>query len=151
MEYECLNDFDDASKPDKGKGDLIVDANDDYDIVEPGAAAMIESLRAYGYNLNTAISDLIDNSISAEADHIWIDMYWDGASSWVSIVDDGNGMDQETLVNAMRPGSQNPLDQRDEEDLGRFGLGLKTASFSQCRSSMLLKTPLPSQVPNALP
>lgn len=51
----------------------------------------------------------------------------------MAILDDGRGMDRDTLIEAMRPGSQNPLDSRDENDLGRFGLGLKTASFSQCR------------------
>lgn len=105
-----------------------------YDIVSPGAAAMIESLRAYGYSLNTAISDLVDNSISASAKNIWIHLHWAGSESWISIVDDGFGMDEETLINAMRPGSSNPLEERSETDLGRFGLGLKTASFSQCRS-----------------
>jgi hypothetical protein len=106
----------------------------EYEIVEPNPSAMIESLRAYGYSLNTAIADVLDNSISAEAKNIWIHFHWEGSESWISIMDDGVGMDEGTLINAMRPGSQNPLDERSEEDLGRFGLGLKTASFSQCRS-----------------
>ncbi|MDN7135984.1 ATP-binding protein [Pseudidiomarina terrestris] len=105
-----------------------------YDIVNPSAAAMIESLRAYGYSLNTAIADIIDNSISAGANNIWIHLHWGGDGSWLSLADDGIGMDNKTLINAMRPGSSNPLDVRPESDLGRFGLGLKTASFSQCRS-----------------
>ena len=108
--------------------------NNCYDIVNPGAAAMIESLRAYGYSLNTAVADLIDNSISAHAKNIWIHLHWAGEESWISISDDGVGMDESTLINAMRPGSNNPLEERSENDLGRFGLGLKTASFSQCRS-----------------
>lgn len=108
--------------------------NKQYDIVNPGAAAMIESLRAYGYSLNTAIADLIDNSISAAAKNIWIHLHWIGEDSWISIVDDGDGMGEDVLKNAMRPGSNNPLEERSETDLGRFGLGLKTASFSQCRS-----------------
>lgn len=107
---------------------------DEYDIVVPGAAAMIETLRAYGYSLNTAIADLVDNSISAHARNVWIRMHWAGEESWIAIIDDGHGMEEEVLVNAMRPGSQNPLAERDEKDLGRFGLGMKTASFSQCRS-----------------
>jgi len=107
--------------------------SDTYDIINPGAAAMIESLRAYGYSLNTAVADLIDNSISANAGNIWITLNWDGENSWIAITDDGNGMDEAKLVNAMRPGSNNPLDERSEHDLGRFGLGLKTASFSQAR------------------
>lgn len=105
-----------------------------YDIVNPNAAAMIESLRAYGYSLNTAIADIIDNSISAGANNIWIRLHWGGDDSWISITDDGSGMDEKALINAMRPSSSNPLAQRAKSDLGRFGLGLKTASFSQCRS-----------------
>jgi len=114
----------------------------DYEIVNPSASAMIESLRAYGYSLNSAIADLIDNSISAHARNIWIRMHWAGDSSWISILDDGDGMDEPTLSNAMRPGSQNPLAQRSDEDLGRFGLGMKTASFSQCRSLTVVSRPV---------
>lgn len=104
-----------------------------YDIAAPRASSMIESLRAFGYNIQTAIADLVDNSISASAKNVWLSFCWDGANSYVSIRDDGNGMTEAQLVNAMRPGSQNPLNERDPDDLGRFGLGLKTASFSQCR------------------
>ena len=104
-----------------------------YDIAAPHASAMIESLRAFGYNLQTAIADLIDNSISAGARNVWLSFCWDGANSHVSIRDDGNGMTEAQLINAMRPGSQSPLEKRSPDDLGRFGLGLKTASFSQCR------------------
>jgi hypothetical protein len=110
----------------------------DFDVVRPVAAAMIESLRAYGYTLNTAIADLIDNSIAAGAKNIWINLSWDGPGSSISIVDDGAGMTEKVLINAMRPGSKNPLEERDARDLGRFGLGLKTASFSQCRSLTVL-------------
>jgi hypothetical protein len=63
--------------------------NNEYDIVEPSAAAMIESLRAYGYSLNTAIADLIDNSISARTKNIWVHIHWVGSKSWISILDDG--------------------------------------------------------------
>jgi Histidine kinase-, DNA gyrase B-, and HSP90-like ATPase len=104
-----------------------------YDIAAPRASAMIESLRAFGYNLQTAIADLIDNSISAGARNVWLSFCWDGASSHMSIRDDGFGMTEMQLISAMRPGSQSPLEKRDPDDLGRFGLGLKTASFSQCR------------------
>src|SRR5688572_25945599 len=94
---------------------------------------MVESLRAFGYELPSAIADLIDNSIFAQAKNIWIDFAWHGADSAICVTDDGNGMSEEELVNAMRPGSRNPLESRDPKDLGRYGLGLKTASFSQCR------------------
>ena len=104
-----------------------------YEIVAPHAAALVESLRAFGYTHQGAIADLIDNSISAGARNVWLDFAWDGPASSIAIRDDGSGMTSAQLVSAMRPGSRSPLDKRADDDLGRFGLGLKTASFSQCR------------------
>jgi len=92
---------------------------------------MIESMRAIGYSLPDAIADLIDNSITAGASVVEITLHWDGAESWIRVLDDGAGMDAATLTNAMRLGSRNPKETRDPGDLGRFGLGLKTAAFSQ--------------------
>lgn len=109
-----------------------------YDIAAPRADAMIESLRAFGYDLETAIADLIDNSVSAEARNVWVKFCWDGLDSHVLISDDGSGMGEEELFLAMRPGNRSPLEAREPNDLGRFGLGLKTASFSQCRSLTVL-------------
>jgi hypothetical protein len=103
------------------------------ELAEPDPASLIESLRAFGYNLPTAIADLVDNSLTAGASRVDICFRWDGASSTVCITDNGAGMSKSRLVEALRPGSLNPLGQRDARDLGRFGLGLKTASFSQCR------------------
>lgn len=100
----------------------------------PGAAAMIETFRAIGYSLETAVADIIDNSISAEAKNIYINRVWKGGESIITIRDDGYGMSNEEIIQAMRPGAQNPLEERSLTDLGRFGLGLKTASFSQCRN-----------------
>tara|TARA_Y100001972_G_scaffold125242_1_gene176044 strand:- start:1729 stop:3210 length:1482 start_codon:yes stop_codon:yes gene_type:complete len=100
----------------------------------PKAGAMINTLRAFGYNLQTAVADIIDNSISAKSENVWIRYEWNGEQSWVTITDDGNGMTKEELVEAMTPGSKDPKDDREEHDLGRFGLGLKTSSFSQCKS-----------------
>jgi hypothetical protein len=100
---------------------------------EPEASSMIETFRAIGYSIETAIADIIDNSITAGAKNIWIDYDWKGSKTTLSILDDGKGMNNEQLIQAMRPGSKNPLEQRDQDDLGRFGLGLKTASFSQSR------------------
>ena len=99
----------------------------------PEAASMIETFRAIGYNLETAVADILDNSISAGAKNIYIERIWDGGKTIITIKDDGLGMNSEEIVEAMRPGAQNPLDSRDVNDLGRFGLGMKTASFSQCR------------------
>ena len=100
---------------------------------EPEASSMIETFRAIGYSIETAIADIIDNSITAGANNIWIDYNWKGSGTTLSIMDDGIGMNNEQLVQAMRPGSKNPLEERTQNDLGRFGLGLKTASFSQSR------------------
>ncbi len=105
----------------------------DCERAEPYAASLIEALRNFGYDLPTAIADLIDNSIFAGARNIWIDFTWDGADSSICITDDGKGMTEAELSDAMRHGSKNPLEDRDPKDLGRFGLGLKTASFSQAR------------------
>lgn len=99
----------------------------------PEASSMIETFRAIGYSIEAAIADIIDNSISASAKNIWINFDWQGTSTWLSVKDDGHGMNNDELVQAMRPGSKNPLEDRSCKDLGRFGLGLKTASFSQCR------------------
>lgn len=105
----------------------------EYDLASPGAAELFESLRAFGYDLPTALADIIDNSISASARNIWIDMIWAGAESRITIRDDGTGMSEGVLRQAMRPGSLSPRDHRAANDLGRFGLGMKTASISQCR------------------
>ncbi len=108
-------------------------SRDDFDVVPPQPEALIESLRAFGYTPRAAIADLIDNSISAGAHVIQVQFTWDGSNSYVTVSDDGRGMSAEQLVVAMRAGSQSPLERRERRDLGRFGLGLKTASFSQCR------------------
>ncbi|MEQ8842271.1 MAG: ATP-binding protein [Acidimicrobiales bacterium] len=109
-----------------------------FEIVEPDPAALIESLRSFGYSLETAIADLVDNSVTAGASNIEIAFNWTGPDSWITVLDDGSGIEPERLNDVMRPGSTNPLDDRDPGDLGRFGLGLKTASFSQARSLTVL-------------
>jgi hypothetical protein len=100
---------------------------------KPNPKSTINSYRSFGYNLSTAIADIIDNSISAQASSIYINYYWDGKDSYLSILDNGKGMSLQELLMAMTPGSKDPEDERDEKDLGRFGMGLKTASFSQCK------------------
>jgi len=98
----------------------------------PYAPVLLESMRAIGYSLDTAIADLVDNCISANARNISIHLP-PGKPDHLGILDDGNGMTADQLRDAMRHGSRNPNDKRQENDLGRFGLGLKTASLSQCR------------------
>ncbi len=99
----------------------------------PHAASLIEGMRDFGYTLETAMADIIDNSITAGASRVEIVAETIGEDPWIAIIDNGKGMDEAELVEAMRPGSRNPLDERAGHDLGRFGLGLKSASFSQCR------------------
>lgn len=109
------------------------DQEDLFDHAPPAASALLEALRGLGYSPEAAIADLIDNSIAAGARHVRVDFLWDGQASVVRLVDDGRGMDGRTLFEAMRPGGRHPLLVRDPQDLGRFGLGLKTASLSQGR------------------
>ena len=94
---------------------------------------MVESMRAFGYTPETAIADLIDNSVAAGAKNVWVKFWWAGTGSYISVCDDGRGMSEPELFEAMRLGTIGPLEERTASDLGRFGLGLKTASFSQCR------------------
>ena len=97
------------------------------------------SMRSLGYSFNNAIADILDNSISAKATKIEILCNWDKEEPFVEIKDNGVGMTNEELEEAMRLGSKSPLYERDKEDLGRFGLGLKTASFSQAKK-LIVKT-----------
>lgn len=101
--------------------------------VLPNASSLIESMRSLGYSFETAISDVLDNSISANASKIGIYQRQNNNEEYIQIVDNGKGMDKFELIEAMRLGSKNPLDIREKNDLGRFGLGLKSASFSQCK------------------
>lgn len=100
----------------------------------PSAASLSASMRDLGYSLETAVADLIDNSISAKADRIDIICAVSGEVPMVAILDNGKGMTEVELLAAMRHGTDNPKRRRLPKDLGRFGLGLKTATFSQCRS-----------------
>lgn len=102
--------------------------------LEPRAEALIASLRSIGYSLNTAVADIIDNSISAQADKIKVFVQQqENEEPILAIIDNGSGLNKNELIEAMRLGSRSPENKREKTDLGRFGLGLKTASFSQCR------------------
>jgi hypothetical protein len=106
----------------------------------PKASSMVEALRGLGYSPATALADIIDNSISAGADRVELEFSWAGSLSTITISDNGHGMARIGLLAAMRLGERSPLDERKEHDLGRFGLGLKTASFSQCRRLTVAST-----------
>ena len=98
----------------------------------PDPVSLMESMRAIGYTVDAAIADLIDNSLSASAATIDVE-YDPHGEPFVAVLDNGMGMSRGELEIAMRHGSRNPAAARDPADLGRFGLGLKTASLSQCR------------------
>lgn len=98
--------------------------------VIPSARRLIKSLRDLGYDFASAVADLIDNSIAARATLVAIDVEFDGDDSWVRIADNGIGMTETELKEAMRYGTEREYE---SQDLGKFGLGLKTASMSQCQ------------------
>jgi hypothetical protein len=98
--------------------------------VIPSARRLMQSLRDIGYELPAAVADLIDNSLDADATRVDVSVAFEGADSWLRIADNGTGITAARLNEAMRYGTER--DYR-EAELGRFGLGLKTASLSQCR------------------
>lgn len=100
-------------------------------IIPPNASSIVKSMRDIGYTLNTAIADIIDNSIAANAKNIRI--IFDESPLHVLIIDDGEGMSEIKLKEAMRFAYMDPSETRCTKDLGRFGLGLKTATFSQAQ------------------
>ncbi|GAE27806.1 RNA polymerase sigma factor [Halalkalibacter wakoensis JCM 9140] len=99
-------------------------------ITQPSAAPVIQALRSIGYNSQTAIADLIDNSIDAKATKICLEFSYNEGNGSIKIIDNGIGMDEIELQTAMTVGSKDPRDKRERDELGRFGMGLKTAAFS---------------------
>ena len=106
-------------------------------IVVPYAPILVESTRSIGYSFEAAVADIIDNSISAGATEVRV-CFMSQDPQWLCIEDNGWGMTEQELENAMRYGSQSSQDIRRKDDLGRFGLGLKMASLSQCRKVTVL-------------
>lgn len=97
---------------------------------QPSAAPVIQALRNIGYNAQTAIADIVDNSVDAKADCIHIEFEYDSGNGYIRIEDNGVGMTSKGLQQAMTIGSKDPRQDRSRAELGRFGMGLKTASFS---------------------
>ncbi|MGI8808928.1 MAG: ATP-binding protein [Acidimicrobiales bacterium] len=102
--------------------------------VLPSPRRLIEALRDVGYDFVGAVADLIDNSIAANANTVDVQVHWDGPDTWLRISDNGTGMDASTVTEALRFGSERSYR---PDDLGKFGLGLKTASLSQCRQILV--------------
>ncbi len=94
------------------------------------SARRLKSLRDMGYDFAQAVADVVDNSVEAGASLVAVDVEFDGDDSWVRIADNGKGMTADELREAMRYGAEREYD---DDDLGKFGLGLKTASMSQCQ------------------
>jgi len=100
--------------------------------IAPHAGALLKSLRGFGYSPETALADLVDNSISAGAGRVELSIDWNDGDPRIGVLDDGPGMSYEVLEEGMRFGGDEDME-RGPNDLGRFGLGLKTASLSQCQ------------------
>jgi hypothetical protein len=128
-------------RPKKEEAENKIVKNDDPLTVSgienvPHPSAMVEGMRSIGYSPQTAIADLVDNSITAESRNISITIFpseSEREGGFIYVEDDGNGMSSEGLFEAMRWGGKGPKKTRKANDLGRFGLGLKTASFSMGR------------------
>ncbi len=105
--------------------------------VPPNVGNFIQSLRDIGYTFEVAVADVLDNSISANSSHIQIHSVAQ-PELFFCMLDNGFGMTELDLIEAMRLSSKGPNDKRDVKDLGKFGLGLKTASFSQCKKLTVL-------------
>ena len=101
--------------------------------VRPILKNFIKSLRDIGYSFEIAVADIVDNSISASSSRVDILAIQDDNKCIFHLLDNGSGMTNEELIEAMRFATTDPDDLRDKNDLGKFGLGLKTASFSQCK------------------
>lgn len=96
----------------------------------PSAKRLIRSLRDIGYEFVDAVADIVDNSVEAQATVISITLKFEGEDSYMTIADNGIGMASKDIQEALRFGSNRAYE--DSDDLGRYGLGLKTASLSQC-------------------
>jgi len=106
----------------------------------PEATNLLESKRSLGYSVEEAVADLVDNSIGAKAENISFYFIWNDGNPKFILLDDGHGMSNDNLefTNSFRLATKNPLTQREYPDLGRFGLGMKTATLSQCRELIVI-------------
>lgn len=110
--------------------------------VMPSAGRLTSSLRDIGYDFESAVADLVDNSISAGAGRVDIEIVFDADDSYVAIADDGRGMSEDSITEAMRFGTRRGYT---AGELGKYGLGLKTASLSQCRRLTVVTRTAPNR------
>ncbi|WOF16782.1 ATP-binding protein [Methanoplanus sp. FWC-SCC4] len=96
----------------------------------PSARRTMSAFRNFGYTFSSAVAEIVDNSIEAGANEVNININFDGSDSWITIADNGQGMGLKEITEAMRYGTERKYD---SQSLGKFGMGLKTASLSQCR------------------
>src|SRR5688572_14052243 len=108
----------------------VVPKNQIAEDFSPDPLALLESNRNLGYSIEEAVADLIDNSITAKATTIKFHLDWNDGLPVFRLYDNGLGMSEEKLISSFKLGS---LEQRNPNDLGRFGFGMKTASLSQAR------------------
>ena len=101
--------------------------------LSPDPKSHIKTLMRIGYTTSSAVADILDNCLTAESNRIEIYSPPGLEEPLISILDDGYGMDADELIENMRIGCKDPSDEREKGDLGRFGSGMKTASFSQAR------------------
>jgi HSP90 family molecular chaperone len=112
--------------------------NQNFELANPNPEFLIKSIAEQGYSLETALADLMDNSITANASRIEVLTKIDQEPFTLFLSDNGDGMSKDSLKRNMQFPSKSPDDSRESNDLGRFGLGLKTASFSQTRAFTVL-------------
>lgn len=109
-----------------------------FESADPNPEYLIKSIAEQGYSLESSLADLMDNSVSANANNIEVLIKMEQEPFTLFVADNGNGMDEETLKASMQFPSNSPENERNISDLGRFGLGMKTASFSQTRCFTVL-------------
>jgi hypothetical protein len=99
----------------------------------PRPARTAEIIGGTGHSFSTAIADLVDNAISADATEIDITFAPpdSGHGRWLAITDNGRGMTEAELDEAMTLGSEAEYD---DNALGKYGFGMKGASWSQARA-----------------
>lgn len=104
--------------------------------LEPDPQGMFQAISRIGYQIQESLADLIDNSIDAKASRVLIRFFRDGDRlTDLAVVDDGHGMSERTLDEAMRFGSRT---KKGSGELGKYGMGMKSASFNQANTLIVV-------------